>query len=334
MTGEEMAVLTESMSYVTSASLDPDGRLVATGHEDGMIRLWSARNGEKVRDLRVGDEPVYEVVFVSGGTRLLTRDEGGNIQLWDMGTERAVITCYGVISSASDGSRIAVSGKEYGVRVWELPSGQGVLALQATDAVVDPSYPFPPRLFSISPKGQWLVGADESSGWLAVWEVAAGRKTITFKTHDRARWGTLTHRLAFSPDERWIATGGKDKTARVWEVTTGQQVALMRGHEDYVYISDFSPDGTMLLTHSDDGSARLWDASSGQPLAILQGCDAEAAAFSPNGRLVAVGCCDGTARIYAVHIEDLLDLARQRVTREFTCQERVQFLHEELECGE
>jgi len=57
--------------------------------------------------------------------------------------------------------------------------------------------------------------------------------------------------------------------------------------------------------------------------------DVNSAAFSPDGRYIVTASSDSTARIYLAHIEDLMELARSRVTRELTPEERRQYLHEE-----
>lgn len=64
--------------------------------------------------------------------------------------------------------------------------------------------------------------------------------------------------LAFSPDDRYLAAGLTGGVVRIWEVETGELVAILRGHTEQVVSVTFSPDGQWLATGSWDGTIRLW----------------------------------------------------------------------------
>ncbi len=130
---------------------------------------------------------------------------------------------------------------------------------------------------------------------------------LLYKTlADSTEIATLTGHTAavlaasFSPDGTRVLTASSDKTARIWNATTGQPIATLTGHTDVVWAASFSPDGTRVVTASWDKTARIWNAATGQPIATLtRHTDAVlAASFSPDGIRVVTAARDETARIW------------------------------------
>jgi WD40 repeat protein len=102
----------------------------------------------------------------------------------------------------------------------------------------------------------------------------------------------------FSPNGSEILTASTDRTARLWDLA-GKELAVFRGHEDYVTSAIFSPDGSSILTASFDGTARLWTVS-GRELVVFKGHDSHlwSARFSPSGTRILTASADSTARIW------------------------------------
>ena len=104
--------------------------------------------------------------------------------------------------------------------------------------------------------------------------------------------------VAFSPGGDYLATTSTDDTARVWETTSGKEVARLL-HQNNVNAVAFSPDGKYLATASIDGTARVWDATSGKEVARIPHEDGvNDVAFSPDGKYLATASADKTARVW------------------------------------
>jgi WD40 repeat protein len=119
------------------------------------------------------------------------------------------------------------------------------------------------------------------------------RERAVLKHHD------LVSAVALSPDGRTLATASLDNTARVWDVTTGQEGPVLK-HQDLVSAVALSPDGRTLATASFDKTARIWDLATGQQRALAHEGVVRAVAFSPDGRTLATASDDKAARIWDV----------------------------------
>src|SRR5262249_18223849 len=106
--------------------------------------------------------------------------------------------------------------------------------------------------------------------------------------------------LAFSPDGKFLASGGYDNRIRLWNPDTGKEVRILEGHKSYVNCIALSADGKWLASGSQDHDLRLWEVGTGKERQRFLGHDApiERLALSPNGKILASSCLAGTLRLW------------------------------------
>lgn len=94
---------------------------------------------------------------------------------------------------------------------------------------------------------------------LPLYSFSQGLETIIQKGHELA---VVT--VAISADSSYVATGSKDKSAKLWEMNTGREVRSFLGHEATVTSLEFTSDGKYLISGSNDKSVRIWDVQNGK----------------------------------------------------------------------
>lgn len=123
-----------------------------------------------------------------------------------------------------------------------------------------------------------------------------GATATLYKTLESRLWVTLTgHKdsvlsASFSAEVPWVITASRDRTARVWNSQTGEEIAQLTGHGEWVEEASLSPKGKRAVTVSNDGKVRVWDVTSGREIVTLS----ETSAFRDfrflpdNSKIVAV----------------------------------------------
>jgi WD40 repeat protein len=104
----------------------------------------------------------------------------------------------------------------------------------------------------------------------------------------------------------------------------------MRGHTASLFAVAFSPDGRRLASGSDNGEVKVWDVMSGANTLSLPGHGGPVGQviFSPDGARLVTSGGDGKIRVWALDLDDLIAIAKRKVTRAFTPEECRLYLHQ------
>src|ERR1017187_538595 len=205
------------------------------------------------------------------------------------------------VAFTRDGKYRVSAGDDKVVRVWDVNTGQVVRVLrgQIGEGQVGQLY-----AAALSPDNRYLavagwLGADAGTwGAIRIHDFQTGAVLALLKGHT-----DVVASLAFSPDNRHLASGSHDKSVRIWDIETKTSVTLSPEHGDAIYGLAFSPDGKRLVSGSDDHSLRLWDVTIAKPIREMTGHQnwVRTALFSPDGKYIVSGSNDKTIRLWDGH---------------------------------
>jgi len=268
----EMQVYTGS---VRSVAFSPDGNRIVSGYGDNSVHVWDGVTGDQLRELQGHTQSVDSVAFSSDGNRIVSGSRDQSVRVWDAKTGEQLRELQGhtgwvhSVAFSSDGNRIVSGSRDNSVRVWDAKMGEQLRELQGHTSLVS--------------------SADKL---VPIWDGKQPRK--------KQRYMNTIASVAFSPDGNRIVSGSADKSVRVWDAKTGEQLRELQGHTGYVTSVAFSPDGNRIVSGSWDKSVRVWDGKTGEQLRELQGHTrlVFSVAFSSDGDRVVSGSEDSSVRVW------------------------------------
>jgi WD40 repeat protein len=232
-----------------------DGRSLANGSANGIIRVWDLANHTLLRAITNTTDIVTPVKFLAQGTRLLTGSKTGyTLHEWDLPSGREVQSWperrggEAVLADSQDENLFVTFVNGGSMQFWHLNIG----GVSETNLNFLGAY-----AAAFSPNGRSFAVAS-TYGYARVWDSGSWRELATLG-------GFLSgvDSVAFSPDGLRLATGsGKQQALSLWDTTSWQNVLTLEGQGAGFVHSSFSPDGNALGSLNSDGDLHLWRAPS------------------------------------------------------------------------
>ena len=321
-TPQSELLILSSPPYIglTDLRFSPDGKHLA-GSLGSTMKEWDANSGKELSSMKVQDNAIIWFAL-SPDWKLLAFLSGNVVNIWNTSSRKSI---WSETKQSSERCKIAFSpngkllagGRDNIALVWNVQTGDELHSFVGHGDTL--------TSVGFSPDSQ-ILATGSSDGTAKLWDVKTGKELRTLKGHTRR-----VSSVCFSIDGKRLVTAGYDSDVKIWDVSTGKELISLSGHSAEVNDVAFSSDGRLIATASDDGTAKLWLANTGQELVSLDNHAARvfSVAFSPDSSRLVVTNSNGDALVHTVGVSELINLAKQRVSRlELTTDERKRYLHE------
>ncbi|MFQ5733609.1 MAG: WD40 repeat domain-containing serine/threonine protein kinase [Planctomycetaceae bacterium] len=277
-----------------------NGERIITADQSGVAQIWDVRTGQPLGAQMRHKRTIDAVAFSPTDDTAATASWDRTARLWNGKTGTAIggpLKHDGAVRALAftpDGRQLVTGGNGKRVRFWNAADGN-----PNGNSIVNPNSVYS---LAISPKADYLL-TSTMQGAAYRWNLRTRRQLPPPLRHGNdGRRRASVDRLAISPDGRWIATGGSDKTVRLWDATTGKPQHAPLTMSENVRSLQFTRDGNVLVVGGGDDTVRRWDVKSGKLLgrSISLPNDLIAMAVSPDGRVVLTGAGDGIAQLWSL----------------------------------
>lgn len=324
---------------IVHGAYSKNGQHMLTASSDGVVTVYDAASAAELATLKAGDGGYLAAAFFSEAPLLLVVSASGNVEVRDLDAGR-LQRRFSCGSSACIKAFLDATGRIAGVILEG--SNVVVVDAKGDAGPVTLDDCAPGVLHMAFSPNLALVATTHEDNSTRIWNTTTGALLTTVKGHtvrkERVAYITEGNRATapekrttdndeiqaaisrgasvrsehveesgilyavFHPKRDQIVTSGADGTVRIWDVTSGVELAVLKGHQARISYLAFSQDGLLLATVSDDKTVRLWDSQTWHEIAVLEGHDAlvVTAEFRSDGRRIITASADGTARIWSV----------------------------------
>jgi WD40 repeat protein/predicted ATPase len=283
---------------VTSVMWSAEGQLLASGDDEGYIRLWTVDKTEPavcVKTIHGHTDWVDALAFAPDTSALASASWDGTVKLWEVSSGHLQQTLsghtdrVGRLAWSSDGRTLASGGRDHTIWLWDVVQRSYRAALHEHSG---PIYGL-----AFTPDSRSLLSGSED-GTVRVWDMGSGQCIRVIQGY-----AAFLYVVDWSPDGGQLVSGSLDTLVTIWDANGGVPPRSLQGHTRHVCGVAWSPDGRWLASSEWDNALRLWDSTSGVCLQVLQHPDYSGNCFfglawRPDGQRLAAGTYRFGAKVF------------------------------------
>lgn len=267
--------------YIRSVCFSPDGKFLATGAEDRLIRIWDIAQKKIVMVLQGHEQDIYSLDYFPSGDKLVSGSGDRTVRIWDLRTGQCSLTLSiedGVTTvavSLNDGKFIAAGSLDRAVRVWDAETGFLVERLDSENELgtghKDSVYSV---VFTRDGHGVVSGSLDRS---VKLWNLSSGQSNTNAEAKPVPGTCEVTYTghkdfvlsVATTRNDEYILSGSKDRGVLFWDTKSGNPLLMLQGHRNSVISVavaneyPLGPQYCVFATGSGDCKARIWKYTNG-----------------------------------------------------------------------
>jgi len=231
--------------------LSPDGRRLAVGGKDAIVRIYEIENRKLEQSIATGQVEVNGVSFSPDGKQIASAGDDGTVRVWNLAdsAEALRIQAHDRLAYQSlfthDGQSIISCGRDPVIRRWNARTGKALEPLIGHDVAVES--------LAISRDGKLMLSGGKT-GELRVWDLATNKTLLKFSNTCASPFSAAE----FAPNMEWFATGESARNIRVFKSPTAREVAAA-SQLDNIHCLAITPDGRFIATGDSAGVVWLWE---------------------------------------------------------------------------
>ncbi len=275
-------------------AISPDGKILASGSDDGVVRFWNPETGAFIKNLEHRHTNwIRSIAFSPKGDQLASAGEDRLIYLWNAITGECLHTLRGhtgrvwSVAFHPFESWLASGDDRLKVKLWHTETSECLRGFKG--------YSQETRPITFSPDGENLATGNNYS-IVDLKNSSTGETKSFLRTYSGNIWS-----LAFSPDAHRLVGGSDDTMIRIWDLLQPKKPPeTLKGHGNWVRTVACSRNGKLVASGSDDKTVRLWDAYDSKCLHTFTGHTdwVRAVFFHPKNSVLASGSDDGTVKLW------------------------------------
>lgn len=255
--------------YIRSVCFSPDGKFLATGAEDKLIRIWDLATKRIIKILRGHEQDIYSLDFFPDGNRLVSGSGDRTVRIWDLRLSQCSLTLSiedGVttVAVSPDGQLIAAGSLDRTVRVWDSTTG---FLVERLDSGNEQGNGHEDSVYSVafSTNGK-QIASGSLDRTVKLWNLH-GKSDLINNKKLSCEVTYIGHKdfvlsVCSTPNNDYILSGSKDRGVIFWDRLSGNPLLMLQGHRNSVIsvAVSLNSKGTegIFATGSGDCKARLW----------------------------------------------------------------------------